>query len=185
VLKFLLAAATFGAMLGGGGGTLAASLHHSSHQTKVARVGIALGKPGKTNRLTVPSVAVAAGDRMQRPFDLKNSGATTLQMVAMTTTASPSSRLDTDPVNGLQLQIDRCVNPWKQIKKTPQYSCNKPITSVVAPRPVIGTGIALSGLAGLAQHKVAHLLLTLSLPTAAPNTLQGQTTALTYTFTAI
>ncbi len=184
MLKFLLVAVAFGALLGGGGGTLAASLHHT-HGTKVARVAIDLGKPGNANRLSVPAVAVAAGDRIQRPFDLKNAGKTALQTVALTTTASPSSRLDTDAVNGLQLRIDRCPSSWKQIKKTPQYGCKKPITNVVAPRPVIGTDVTLSGLGGLAKHKTAHLLLTLTLPVAAPNGLQGQRTSLTYTFTAI
>jgi ABC-type nitrate/sulfonate/bicarbonate transport system permease component len=44
--------------------------------------------------------------------------------------------------------------------------------------------VKLVGLANLAKKKPAHLLLTLRLPQTAPNSLQGQRSGLTYTFTA-
>jgi hypothetical protein len=45
---------------------------------------------------------------VQRGFQLTNSGTQNLASVTLTTTASPSSLLDTDATNGLQLLIQAC-----------------------------------------------------------------------------
>src|SRR4051794_11749846 len=112
MMKFLVAAAVLGSLGGAGGGTLAATMKHSPRERPVE---VALGKPGKKNTLAVPGVALAAGDQLQRPFDLSNSGGAPLAGVALTTTAPFSSGLDTDVVNGLQMQIDSCAKGWKAI----------------------------------------------------------------------
>jgi hypothetical protein len=103
--------------------------------------------------------------------------------VALTSRARPSSLLDRDRLHGLRLRIDRCTRAWRESKPPYRYSCPGKRTQVVRWRPVIGTNVRL-GLANLAKKKPAHLLLTLLLPQTAPNSLQGQRSGLTYTFTA-
>jgi hypothetical protein len=184
VLKVLVVAAAFGTVLGGeAGSVLANRVAHPAH-TRKARVSIVLAKPGPANRLRVPSVAIGAGDRVQRSFDLKNTGKVTLRAVTLTTKAPRSSRLDKDRAHGLQLRITRCPKRWRQIGKTRRYACRARVVTVVALRPVIGRNIRLRSMAGLRRKRTAHLLLTLQLPRAAPNALQHQRSSLTYTFTA-
>ena len=182
MVKFLLAAALLGSVGGVSGGTLAAKLADPS-KAEAATVEIALGKPGKKTTLSQPAVGLAAGDQLPRPFDLKHSGGAALAGIALTTTAPVSSALDTDAVNGLQLQIDLCAKRWKSIKETKRYGCPEATVPVILPRPVIGANLALGNLGTLLLKKgKEHLLLTLSLPASAPNTLQGKTSSLTYTF---
>jgi hypothetical protein len=183
VLKLLLAAALLGSSVGVGGGTLAAVVHGTGQPTGTARVKIALGKPGPQNRLRVPGVALAAGDRIQRPFELLNTGTKRLSAVALTTTARPSSALVTDRVSGLRLRITRCSTSFK--RRPTGYSCPARTATVLSWRPVIGAHMRLSGLAGLPRKGVARLMLTLLLPAAAPNSLQGKASSLTYVFTAV
>jgi hypothetical protein len=184
VLKVLAISAALGSLGGAGGGTLAAVLGSQPHRSTPA-VLIALGEPGKANTLSVSAADLAAGDWIQRPFDLVNKSKRPLSAFALTTAASPSSALDTDPVNGLQLQIDRCRKAWKFDRQTRQYACASPILPVVSTRPVIGTGIVLGNLDDLRRKKgKARLLLTLTLPATAPNALQGQASTFTYTLSA-
>jgi spore coat-associated protein N len=182
VLRILALAATLGTLGGAGGGTLAAVLHRPAPH--VPRVQIALGRPGPANRLSLPGVAMAAGDRLQRTFDLRSLNDAPIMRVALTSHAHPSSRLDRDRANGLRLRIDRCSSAWRELRRPYRYSCAGRRTQVVAWRPVIGTGMPLVGLANLTRTRTAHLLLTLLLPQQAPNSLQGQRSGLTYTFTA-
>jgi len=180
VIKVLVAAAVLGTAGGAGGGSLAAVMHKSQ---KTAFVQIAFGSP---NTLSVPGTSLAAGDRVQRPFDLANQGGAALAGIALTTTSAATGPLDTDPINGLQLRIDRCDQKWKQDKKTKAYACKGIALPVVSPRPVIGQDVPLGNLSDLLPRKrKAHLMLTVTLPQSAPNSLQGQSSALTYTFTAV
>ena len=51
---------------------------------------------------------------------------------------------------------------------------------------LIGQDVPLGNLSDLLPRKrKAHLMLTVTLPQSAPNSLQGQSSALTYTFTAV
>lgn len=143
---------------------------------------------GSGNRLSLGAVDLAAGDTMQRAVTLTNTG--TVDMlpgaVTLTTTASVSSLLDTDTGSGLQLSIDRCSVPWTESGTAPAYtySCPGTTTTVLSTAPVIGTGVALSGITTTAGVP-NHLRVTVSLPVAAPNTLQGQTSTIDYLFTGI
>ena len=51
---------------------------------------------------------------------LGNTGDQALAGIGLTTTASPSSKLDTDPTMGLQLQIDACSVPWTEAGAAPR-----------------------------------------------------------------
>lgn len=81
----------------------------ASNSVSTGTVVIALGSTGaSTNRLNVNASDVASGDTMQRSFDLSNTGTIDLSGITLTTTASPSTLLDTDATNGLQAVIDKC-----------------------------------------------------------------------------
>jgi spore coat-associated protein N len=183
LLRILALTATLGTLGGAGGGTLAAVLHRPAPH--VPRVQIALGEPGQANGLGLSAVGLAAGDRLQRTFDLGSLSSAPIAVVALSSAANPSSLLDRDRVNGLQLRIDRCSKTWHESPQPYRYTCSGKQTQVVARRPVIGTGVPLAGLAGLKRAKTAHLLLTVELPQSAPNALQGRQSQLTYTFTAV
>jgi len=185
MLRALLIVAILGSASGAGGGTLAAHLKTANPNASAMSVQIALAKPGKRNTLSLPASGLAAGDRVQRPFDLRNRSSAPISAIVLTTVATQSSPLDTDTVNGLQLRVDRCSGRWRYNEALRQYGCKKTITAVVLPRAVIGK-VTLAGVGDIQLKKrKAHLLLTLSLPDSAGNALQGRSSTLTYTFTAV
>jgi predicted ribosomally synthesized peptide with SipW-like signal peptide len=159
----------------------------ATHTVSSGSVTVALGAAGPANRLTVNATGIAPGDTMQRAFQLSNSGTIDLAGApTLTTTASPSSLLDTDGTNGLQLVIDKCSVAWTEAGTAPAYTytCGGTTTSVLASRAVIGSSLALSNLADLvtAGSGPDYLRLTLTLPSGAGNTFQNLTSTLTYTF---
>ena len=146
---------------------------------------IALGNTGaSTNRLTVSASGLVPTDTVQRSFDLSNTGSQDLASVALTTTASPSSLLDTDATNGLQMVIDRCSVAWTESGSSPAftYTCGGSTTTIVTSRAVIQSALALPGLSALAAGGADHLRLTLTFPATAGATFQGLTSTLTYSF---
>lgn len=159
----------------------------ASHTISSGTVSIALGATGAANRLTVGASNVVPGDTIQRAADLINNGTGTsdnLSGIVLTTNASPSSLLDTDATNGLQMTIDKCSVAWTETGTAPAYAytCSGTTSTVVASRAVIGSSLPLSGLASLTTGSTDHLRVTLTLPTAAPNTMQGLTSTISYNF---
>jgi predicted ribosomally synthesized peptide with SipW-like signal peptide len=135
------------------------------------------------NRLSVGASNIAAGDTIQRAVDVKNSGSVALSGVSLTTTATTSSLLDTDVTNGLQMVIDRCSVAWTESATPYTYTCSGTTSSVVASRAVVGSAIALGNLT-LTSNTDNYLRVTLTLPSAAGNTLQNQSSVINYAFTA-
>jgi spore coat-associated protein N len=160
----------------------------ASHTISSGTVSIALGATGaSTNRLTVGASNVVPGDTIQRTADLVNNGgssADNLSSIVLSTTASPSSLLDTETTTGLQMAIEKCSAPWTEAGTAPAYTytCSGTTSTVLPSRAVIGSNIALSGLASLTTGSTDHLRVTLTLPTAAPNTMQGLTSTISYNF---
>lgn len=159
----------------------------ASQTAATGTVTIALGATGAaTNRLTVGATGLVPGDTVQRSFDLTNTGNQDLASLALTTTATTSSLLDTDATNGLQMVIDKCSGSWVEVG-TSAYTYTCPLgstqTTVVASRAVIGSNITLSGLNALSTGGTDHLRVTLSLPSAAGNSLQGLSSTISYGFT--
>jgi spore coat-associated protein N len=159
----------------------------ATHTISSGTVSIALGATGSANRLTVGASNVVPGDTIQRAADLVNNGgasADNLSSVVLTTTASPSSLLDTEATNGLQMTIDKCSVAWTEAGTAPAYTytCGGTTSTVLASRAVIGSSMALSGLSSLNTGSTDHLRVTLTLPTAAPNSMQGQTSTISYNF---
>ena len=157
----------------------------ASNTVSTGTVVIALGATGaSTNRLNVNASDVASGDTMQRSFDLSNTGTIDLSGITLTTTASPSSLLDTDATNGLQGVIDKCSVAWTESGSTPYtYTCGGTTTTVLASRAVIGSTLALANLGALTAGTTDHLRLTLTLPAGAGNTFQGLSSTISYAFT--
>ena len=165
----------------------------SSSTTATSSVGsgtvtIALGASGTANRLNVAASNIAPGDTMQRAFNLANSGSVALSGApALTTSASPSSLLDTDATYGLQMVIDKCSVPWTESGSSPAftYTCGGTTSSVLASRAVIGSSISLSNVSDLVTAGTTdYLRLTLTFPSAAGNTFQGLSSTITYSFSA-
>jgi predicted ribosomally synthesized peptide with SipW-like signal peptide len=157
----------------------------ASQSVSSGTVTIGLGTTGaSTNRLNVAATNIAAGDTVQRSVDLINSGSINLASITLSSTATTSSLLDTDATNGLQLAIDRCSVPWTESGTAPAYTytCSGTSTSVLASRAIVGSNLTLSNLGSLTAGATDRLRFTLTLPSAAPNTLQNQSSVIQYTF---
>ena len=158
----------------------------ASQSVSSGTVTIALGATGaSTNRLTVGASNIAPGDTIQRSVDLINSGSIDLSGITLTTSATASSLLDTDATNGLQMVIDRCSNAWTEGGVAPAYTytCSGATSTVLASRAVIGSNLTLSNLTALTNGVTDHLRVTLTFPSAAPNSFQNQSSTIQYTFT--
>lgn len=183
-LGLLTATASIGAL-----GTWATFTSSTSQNHTIASgtLSLQLGATGaSTNRLNIGASNIAPGDTIQRSVDLSNSASTVgLAAITLTTTASPSSLLDTDATNGLQMVIDKCSQAWTEGGTAPAYtySCGGTTSTVLASRPVIGSNLALSNLSALTAGNSDHLRVTLTLPVGAGNTFQGLSSTITYTFT--
>jgi spore coat-associated protein N len=138
---------------------------------------------GVNNRLSVAATNIAAGDTIDRSVDLKNIGTVALSGMTLTTTATTSSLLDTDTTNGLQMVIDKCSVAWTESAFPYTYTCSGTTSSVLVSRPVVGAALALSNVA-LTANTDNFLRVRLTLPAAAGNTLQSQTSVVNYSFTA-
>ena len=157
----------------------------ASQSISSGTVSITLGAGGPANRLTIGASGLVAGDTIQRSVDLINNGSGSsdnLASVELTTTASPSSALDTNTTQGLQMAIDKCSVAWTESGPPYTYTCSGTTSSVLASRAVIGSSLALSNLSALTTGSTDHLRVTLTLPAAAPNALQGQSSGITYDF---
>ena len=184
--KLLVSIAVLGAAAGIAGlGTFAVtSTTSASHTVSSGTVTIALGATGApTNRLTVNATGIAPGDTIQRSVDLINQGTLDLASITLTTTASPSSLLDTDTTNGLQMAIDKCSVAWTEAGPPYTYTCSGSTSTMLASRPVIGSGLALSNLGATTAGATDHVRVTLTFPSGAGNTLQNQSSTITYAFT--
>ena len=162
-----------------------------SSSAAAGTVVIALGGSGLINRLTVNASGLVPTDTIQRGVDLTNTGSQNLASLTLGVSATASSLLDTDTTNGLQMVIDRCFNTaWTESGNgttTPYtYVCGATTQTVVASTPVVNSSISLAGLVtptALTAGGTDHLRVTLTLPTNAPNTMQGVTSTFLYTFT--
>jgi hypothetical protein len=187
--KLLLSIAVLGSAASIAGlGTFATFTSSTSASQSVSSgtVTIALGATGaSTNRLTVGASNIAPGDTIQRSVDLIDSGTIDLASITLTTNATTSSLLDTDATNGLQMVIDRCSNAWTEGGTAPAYTytCSGATSTVLASRAIVGTNLALSNLSALTNGVTDHLRVTLSFPSAAPNSFQNQSSTIQYTFT--
>ena len=185
--KLLASAALVAAAAGAAGlGTFGSftSTTSASQAVTAGTVVIGVGTGGTANnRLSVAATGVVPGDTIQRTVQLNNTGNQNLASITLTTTASPSSLLDTDATNGLQMVIDKCSQAWTEAGPPYTYTCGGTTSSVLASRAVIGSNLTLSNLGSTSAGATDHLRVTLTLPSGAGNTLQNQSSTITYAFT--
>ncbi|MBT8162093.1 MULTISPECIES: TasA family protein [Arthrobacter] len=149
-------------------------------------VNIALGATGATNRLSVAATNIVPGDTIQRAATLTNAaGNQNLSAITLTTSALPTSKLDTDATNGLQLTVDNCSVPWTEAGTAPAYTytCSGTTTNVLATRAVTGANMALANLTSTTAGSTDNLRVTLTLPATADNTFQGLNSTIAFNFT--
>ncbi len=179
-----LAGIAFAAALAGAGAYATfTSVASQSQSIGSGTVVINLGATGaSTNRLNIAASGIVAGDTMQRTVDV-STGTADLSAISLTTSASPSSLLDTDTTNGLQVAIDKCSVAWTESGTAPAYTytCSGSTSTVLASRAVIGTNITLSNLTVTASA-TNRLRVTLTLPSGSANTTQGLSSTIQYDF---
>ncbi|NUP75817.1 MAG: hypothetical protein HOQ07_14425 [Sinomonas sp.] len=186
--KLLASAALIGAAASVAGlGTYGAftSTTSASESVSSGTVVIGLGASGANNRLSVAATGIVPGDTIQRAVTLSNSGTQNLASATLTTTATTTSKLDTDAVNGLQVAIDDCSVAWTEAGAAPAYTytCSGTTTSVLASRAVIGSNVSLANLASVTASGTDHLRVTVSLPSGADNSFQGLSSTVNFSFT--
>lgn len=158
-------------------------------------VAIALGSAGTAdNRLTIGASGLVPGDTVQRRVKLTNAaGNENLASIALTTTASTSSLLDTDATNGLQMKVEKCSGTvgWTESATPYTYTCDSVVagdglgtrSTVLASRAIIGSNLALSGMSALTAGNTDDMVVTVNLPASADNTFQTKSSTVLYTFT--
>ena len=188
--KVVASLALVGAAAGVAGlGTYGAFTSTTSAATNVASgtVKIALGATGAANRLSVAATGLVPGDTVQRAVTLTNAtGNQDLAGVTLTTLATATSKLDTDPTLGLQLAVDSCSVPWTEtaVGAGYTYACTGgTVTQVLASRSVIGADVVLANLTSAAAGHTDNLRVTLALPSAADNTFQAKSSTIDLSFT--
>ena len=195
--KVLLSVAAVGGAAGLAGlGTFAAfsDTDTGTQQISAGTVNVDLGT-GTGNRLSVVADGLVPGDSIQRRVTLTNSGSENLAALTLTTAATTSSSLNTDTTNGLQMKIEKCTGSlgWLEQGTGPYtYTCDQASagdnagsrTTVLARRPIIGSGLALSNISALTAGGSDDMVVTADLPESAPNSMQGQSSVVQYTFNA-
>jgi hypothetical protein len=121
---------------------------------------------------------------MQRAIDLNYAGSVSFGSVTLTTSASPSSALDTNTTDGLQVAIDKCSVAWTESGPPYTYTCSGSTSPVLASQPIIGSNVALSNLT-LTAGSTDRLRVTVTLPSTAGNTLQNLSSTIAYTFSGV
>jgi spore coat-associated protein N len=178
--KILLSLAALGAAASIAGlGTFATFTSSTGTSNTIASGTLSLTAP--FSRLGTGASPIAPGDTMQRAIDLSYSGTISFGSATLTTSASPSSLLDTDGTNGLQMAIDKCSQAWTEAGPPYTYTCGGSTSTVLASRALIGSGVPLSNLT-LTAGSTDHLRVTLTFPSGAGNTLQNQSSTVSYTF---
>jgi spore coat-associated protein N len=164
--------------------TFTSSTAAQAENLSTGTVSIALGT---ANRLTVGATNLVPGDTLQRAVDITNDGSvgtSSVGTISLTTAASSSSQLDADATAGLQMNIDKCSIAWTESGPPYTYTCGGTTSTVLASRAVIGTDVSLSNMSSVTAGSTDRLRVTLTLPSAAGNSLQGQSSTINYTFTA-
>jgi spore coat-associated protein N len=196
--KILLSMAAVGAAASIAGLGTYATFTDSTSATQTVTSGtvdINLGMPGADNRLNVNASGLLPNDTEQRRVKLTNAGTENVPYVKLTTTATASSVLDTDATNGLQMKIEKCsgLAGWSESGTSPAftYTCDQVVagdnlgsrTTVLATQRVICTDLSLSNLSSTAAGATDDMVVTVSLPSGADNTVQGKSSTIQYSFT--
>ena len=120
---------------------------------------------------------MAPGDRVSRRLTLAARGRG-FRRLTLRVTARKASLLSSRA--GLRLTITRCARQWR--RGGSGYTCRGKAKVILKPVLVLGHR-KLTG-TSIRRGKKLYLLLTVTLPAAADNTFQNQTSTLVYRFIA-
>jgi hypothetical protein len=124
-----------------------------------------------------------AGDSRSALVDLVNDGTTPLSAVTLKATATSSSILDQDTVNGLQLTVESCSVAWNTAGAAP--TCPGTVKAYFT-QPILVNDYPLTGTPVMAAGATEHLKLTAALPASASgDAYEGASSALKFVFTGI
>ena len=154
-----------------------------SAEIATGTVSIDVTQPGIT--IPVTTAGFVAGDAISRPVNLVNDGSVALARVSLASAATVPSALTTDATNGLQLSVRSCSVAWTQggTAQSPTYTCGGSASTLYSGRAVMDS--PLGAVNSLAAGGTDHLLLNVSLPASAGNSLMGQSSTLGLTFTGV
>ena len=187
--KILGSLSIIGAAAGIAGlGTFGSFTSSTSASTAVqdGTVSIDLAVPGGAKSIPVATSGFLPGDSLSRVVHLSNDGDVSLASVSLSTTATPTSALVTDPVNGLQLTLQSCSKSWTETDTAagaPTYTCGGTQNTLYS-GPAIATA-ALTNPASLAPGGTDKLMFTLALPTTAGNAEQNLSATLNLSFVGV
>jgi hypothetical protein len=146
-------------------------------------VDINLAQPTGAFGVPVTTTGFVPGDSITRAVNLSNNGDSALSTVTLASTATASSILTTDTVNGLQLSVKSCSVPYAEggTSTAATYTCPGTESTLIN-GPAVGTNV-LSNPNSLNAGGVDHLVFSVSLPASADNTFQGKSATLNLVFT--
>ena len=119
---------------------------------------------------------MAPGDTATRPVDVSNVGNTAFQ--SLTLTSQPSGALS----GSLRLTISRCSLAW--VAGASGWTCSGTASTLLAAGSAANDEFPIADSPAMSRDGVDHLLIGITLDASAGNDLQGETSTMTYTFTA-
>jgi hypothetical protein len=160
-----------------------------THATDTGDMELTLGSPGPAHRIATASGDLVPGDTVQRTIRLTvDDEGGTMSGITMTTSGSGSPSFVTDATNGLKLWLARCSQQWTESGSAPgyTYSCgatqNDVLGTAAAPVPFVQTAVDLSAGLDTADNAVNYLMAKLTLPASAPDSMEGQSSTLSFAF---
>lgn len=180
-LSALLLVGALGVLIGGAFATFTDTVPAGPQAISSGTVKLATGPK---NDAATGATNIAAGDTISREIDLNSTGATLAdQKITLQFSASPSSLLDTDATNGLQVSAQACATAWtRTVVGSPPpaftYTCSGGATTVningsasASVSSLETTPGTLTPLNSLTTGGQDYLVFTLTLPAGAPGDL--------------
>jgi hypothetical protein len=132
-----------------------------------------------------------AGDTVQRAVKLSNTGTENFAAITLATKAVPTAegaalpKLVTDTEHGLKLLIQSCSVAWTEYGTSPafSYKCEGETKTILENRALLAAPVDLN-LKALVAQKSDNLLVTMTLPATATQSVAGQGSTIGFTFTA-
>lgn len=148
--------------------------------TGVLAIDVTFADGSTPSPVALPLPNMLPGDAISVPLDLRNGGDVDLSKVVLRSYATVSSKLDTEAVHGLQLELDSCATPWAGSRGN--YSCTGGAVELYRGR--IATETPLAEARSLAAGVTDHLLATVSFPTTGGDDMQNQESSFAFVFDA-
>jgi spore coat-associated protein N len=164
----------------------------ATHDTNLAAMQIDFPAAGANHRIGTASADLVPGDWIQRTVQLDitaNTNGDTMDDILLTTSGSGNPTFVTDADDGLQIWIQKCDQAWTEDDNDPyDYSCGAlggaddvlgaaaTGTDFVGNNRSIGSGLDLSD----GAHN--YLMVQITFPATADDTMQGQSSTLSLQF---